>query len=241
MTRPIEITTTFRHPGNLKVEEQVGELYALLPYMLDCSPLLNPWLLKGKSKEDAQRYIVFDADGAATAGIAVLAEDMKKDVDPRIVGVWNGRDDAEGASLQYVSRPAPQRSMVVLRAKPKAFTDDWHLVADLIKGAVAIWQPAMVSVEPFGYFDHKVFKDRPGAGWMLYLPKVLTAREVPEARALLPVMGTNAKGKQEQIGTIIVSVIDDVFSLEDPDHLNIANSIEVRLVDQDLLPNYAEL
>ena len=76
---------------------------------------------------------------------------------------------------------------------------------------------------------------------MLYLPRTLTAREVPEARALLSVMQNDEKGKERQIGTIIVSVTDAPFSDENPDHVKIANAIEVRLVDQDLLPRYADL
>ena len=54
---------------------------------------------------------------------------------------------------------------------------------------------------------------------------------------LVPIMGT---GKQ-QLGTIIVSVTDEPFSIENPAHLKIANDIEIRLVDQDLLPRYADL
>jgi hypothetical protein len=72
---------------------------------------------------------------------------------------------------------------------------------------------------------------------MIYLPKVLTTQQVPEARMLVPVKGT---GKQ-QLGTIIVSVTDEPFSIDNPAHLKIANDIEVRLVDQDLLPRYADL
>lgn len=76
---------------------------------------------------------------------------------------------------------------------------------------------------------------------MLYLPHVLTIRQLPEARALVPVMGQDEKGKDKQIGTIIVSVIDEPFSDENPEHVKIANAIEIRLVDQDLLPRYADL
>lgn len=74
-------------------------------------------------------------------------------------------------------------------------------------------------------------------GWMLYLPQVLTARQIPEARALVPVLGADEK----QIGTVIASVTDEPFSDENPEHVRIANAIEIRLVDQDLLPRYAEL
>ncbi|QBL81418.1 immunity 52 family protein [Burkholderia pseudomallei] len=80
------------------------------------------------------------------------------------------------------------------------------------------------------------FDDKPGVGWMLYLPKVITQQQVPEARALIPVP---AKGKQT--GTIIVSVTDAPFSVDNPEHVAIANRIEIRLVDQDLLPAYVDI
>ena len=61
--------------------------------------------------------------------------------------------------------------------------------------------------------------------------------EVPEARALIPVPEAGRK----QTGTIIVSVTDAVFSVDNPEHVEIANRIEIRLVDQDLLPRYADI
>lgn len=65
----------------------------------------------------------------------------------------------------------------------------------------------------------------------------LTVQQVPKARALIPVR--DASGKQT--GTIIVSVTDAVFSAGNPEHVEIANRVENRLVDQDLLPRYADL
>ncbi|MEG0886526.1 MAG: Imm52 family immunity protein, partial [Janthinobacterium sp.] len=38
----------------------------------------------------------------------------------------------------------------------------------------------------------------------------------------------------------IVSVTDVPFSDENPEHVKIANAIEIRLVDQDLLPPFAD-
>ena len=58
-----------------------------------------------------------------------------------------------------------------------------------------------------------------------------------EARALIPVKAHDG----EQIGTIIVSVTDAVFSVDNSEHVEAANRIEIRLVDQDLLPAYADI
>ncbi|MBW3499916.1 immunity 52 family protein [Janthinobacterium sp. NKUCC08_JDC] len=237
MKRPYEFTAIFRHAGALDVKTMLGELQGLVPELLACSPILNGWFLKGNKKAEALLYEVFDQDGPTTAAIAALTESLKHDVDPRIVSMWNGRDGSEGASVQYVGRLMPETSMMVLRAKPGAFAKDWQLVKELVLKSVAVWRPTVVTVESAGYFDKKVFKDRPGIGWMLYLPRVLNVQQVPEARALVPVLGAD----NQQIGTIIVSVIDAPFSEENLEHVKIANAIEIRLVDQDLLPRYEDL
>ncbi|QJD99554.1 hypothetical protein HH212_05550 [Massilia forsythiae] len=237
MKRPYELTAIFRHAIDLNVMTMLDELYGLVPDLLACSPMLDGWLLKGNTKAEALLYDVFGPSGPTASAIAVLTESLKHDVDPRIVSMWNGREGSEGASVQYVGRPAPETSMLVLRAKPGAFTNEWEAAADLLRSSIGLLHPTVVTLDSAGYFDKKVFKDRPGIGWMLYLPKVLTAQQVPEARALVPVLGADKK----QIGTIVVTVTDEPFSDENPEHVKIANAIEIRLVDQDLLPRYADL
>jgi hypothetical protein len=76
---------------------------------------------------------------------------------------------------------------------------------------------------------------------MIYLRSQLTIQQVPEARALLPVVSQNEKGKEQQIGTIVVSVTDAAFSDLNFEHVKIANAIEIRLVDQDLLPRFVDV
>ena len=71
---------------------------------------------------------------------------------------------------------------------------------------------------------------------MAYMPKVITKEQLPQAGALIPVM----EGK-EQLGTIIVSVVDEVFNETNPAHTKIAHEIEIELVEQDLLPLNIEL
>jgi hypothetical protein len=241
MKRPYEMTTIFRQAGPLQVPAMLTDLHAIRQELKVCSPLLDHWLLKGNTKDDAYRYEVFDSAGPTTAAVAVLSEALKTAVDPKIVSMWNGQEGPEGASLQYVGRIAPETSMIVLRAKPSAFSTSAEPVSKLVLREVGLFAPAVASVETASYFDKKVFKDRPGAGWMLYLPRTLTVQQVPEARALVPVMVEDEWKIPHQIGTIIVSVTDEAFSDENPEHVRIANAIEIRLVDQDLLPRYADL
>lgn len=241
MKRPYELTTIFRQAGPLQVTAMLAELHAIRQELKACSPLLDDWLLKGNTKDEAYRYEVFDSAGPTTGAVAVLTEALKAAVDPKIVSMWNGHEGPDGGSLQYVGRIAPETSLIVLRAKPAAFSISAEPVLKLVLKEAGLFAPSVVSVETTSYFDKKLFKDRPGVGWMLYLPRVLTVQQVPEARALVPVMGKDANGKDKQLGTIIVSVTDEPFSDENPEHVKIANAIEIRLVDQDLLPRFSDL
>jgi hypothetical protein len=113
------------------------------------------------------------------------------------------------------------------------YDDFVHYVSQI----AAEFSPHVIQVGPEDYAEKQVFDDKPGVGWMLYLPKVITVQQVPEARALIPVLDAGKK----QIGTIMVSVADAVFSADNPEHIEVANRIEIRLVDQDLLPAYADI
>lgn len=59
---------------------------------------------------------------------------------------------------------------------------------------------------------------------------VITPGQLPEAAELVPIMEGD-----KQKGTIVVSVSDNVFSIDDAGQVKIANAIEVRLADLDLL------
>jgi len=237
MKHAYEILLSLSYTGSLSVDTMLREIWRFTRHLERLSPNLNEWLLAGETKEAALLYEVFEHDGPTTAATAVLEADLKGKVDPRCIAIWNGKEGHEGASLQFIGRPAQYLSLVTFVGRPKSFASDWRAVAEVLAAGVAIWAPNYISVESNGYDQHKTFKDRPGIGWMLYLPRVLTVQQVPEARALVPVLGADKK----QIGTIIVSVTDAPFSDENPEHVKVANAIEIRLADQDLLPRYADL
>ena len=183
-------------------------------------------------------YEAFDADGPTTAALAVLREENKGVNDLRTISLWNGAEaSAEGAGLTSRCVAVGRPSAVSLRLKARPEVGDWRTGVAWLETAVRIWPALFASFAPFWYNEKCVFPDRPGVGWMLYLPQALTVQQVREAAALIPVFGE----KKKQTGTIIVSVADEPFSADNPEHLKVANKIEVRLVDQDLLPRYADL
>lgn len=199
------------------------------------------WHLKGDTLDEALLYPAFDADGApSTPAIAVLAEEFKgRKSKVSHAAIWNGKTGPdEGASMScHVSDAKALPDTLSVRLGVPACYATADDLASVIKVIVATFSPIVVEASPKGYFERQVFDDKPGVGWMLYLPKVITTQQVPEARALIPVPEAGRK----QTGTIIVSVTDEMFSVDNPEHIEIANRIEIRLVDQDLLPRYADI
>ncbi|WP_186100845.1 immunity 52 family protein [Burkholderia gladioli] len=235
----MKITSRFRDPlhdaSNLAtVFEQLG----LIAEAIHASaPRFAQWFLTGDSKEEAHLYPAFENWAPTTAALAVLRTEFEgAEHRPQIISLWDGGDDQRtGAVLTY---------LVAAKERPKKIEADFNderefsaeQVAAIVEAIARQTNPAYVTVEPQGYADKQVFDDKPGVGWMLYLPEPITSQQVPEAHALLPV---TVDGKQ--IGTIIVSVIDTPFSMDNPGHIETANRIEIRLVDMDLLPRYTDV
>ncbi len=221
------------------VDLQLQELFCFAQVVREFSPLLEKWYLTSdRDLADALRYEAFDSTGPTPAALAVVGTESINLHDIRSISIWNGAENAADSAVlssrcNVIGRP--DNFKFGLKLQPEV--SNWTTGAKWMRAALAIWPAQFSNFGPFWYAEKKVFKDRPGVGWMLYLPHVLTSQQVPEARELVPVMDL---GKR-QIGTIIVSVTNEPFSINNTAHLKIANDIEIRLVDQDLLPRYADL
>lgn len=143
-----------------------------------------------------------------------------------------GEADFAALKLAIDSQPFPSQIEITPAEKiePAPSLGNSAAVAEIIRSIVSTYNPIYVSVSSREYSFRQVFDDKPGVGWMRYLPRALTAQQVPEARALVPVPEAGRK----QTGTIIVSVTDAVFPADNSEQVEIANRIEIRLVDQDL-------
>ncbi|MEM5278124.1 Imm52 family immunity protein [Cupriavidus taiwanensis] len=200
----------------------------------------SAWYLSGDTKDDSYRYQLFGDQGPTAAALAVLKRDQEGKEVVKAFAIWNGQlENEKGASIAYYfdrTDGSTSGLRLTLGAKPATSRlGAWTTVARVLSEMVKIWRPMTATIDTRNY--NGVFLDRPRAGWMLYLPTILTEQQVPEARALVSVLN----GSNQQMGTIVVSVVDEPFSGSDPEHVRVANAIEVRLVDQDLLPRYAEL
>lgn len=245
----MNILAQFRDPPDFAnvadFDVHLRRLWALVEVLASKDDRLAQWYLTGETEEEARLYPVFEAPGFPSSVIlAVLSTryEGKKKSRPKVVGFWNGHNDSvDGAQLKLSIDTGPMPSEVEIdlpeQAVPMQRLGNCIAMQDVVSAIARSYDPAYVSVAPRAYFEKQVFDDKPGVGWMLYLPKVLTVQQVPEARALIPVPEAGRK----QMGTIIVSVTDDVFSVDNPEHVEVANRIEIRLVDQDLLPRYSDI
>ena len=222
--------------------EQLHDLWRVARLLEPMGFPIKGWYPPADTPEHSLLNEAFDGSGPTSAAIALLKAEAQDKQSPglRSTGVWNGKEDG-GAVMFDTSLSAlasnPICTFSLQEKQATIFTEKNH-VQRLALGLLDIWPASSMEIGPYKYFTmQQVFPDRPGVGWMLYLPHVLTAQEVPEAGALIPVLGD----KKKQTGTIIVSVADAPFSSDNPEHVKIANKIEVRLMDQDLLPRYAEL
>lgn len=205
---------------------------------------LAEWFLQAHSEAEARLYSVYGRKATpSAAATAALNEQYRNGKDrPKTVGMWNEESvKKDGASIVLTFDNSPIPSDVDITVGEENTTasrlGDFTSIAQIVSTIASAHAPAYVTAAPRKYSSKRVFNDKPGVGWMLYLPNVITVQQVPEARAFIPVPEAGRK----QAGTIIVSVADAVFSADNPEHVEIASRIEIRLVDQDLLPCYSDL
>ncbi|NIF53060.1 Imm52 family immunity protein [Burkholderia sp. Ax-1724] len=198
-----------------------------------CNPMLARWFMATESESTSLLYPAYEDGVPGQALLAVLREEFRQTPgEPASVGLWNGNKDKKGMALLDVNlgfKGSPHALEILLYRAD--LLGDAQAVASVVAVIARTLQAEYVTVAPTRYHHKRVFRDRLGVGWMLYLPRKLTTSQVPDAQLLIPV-----PLDREESGTIIVTLKDEIFSLETPEHVSAANRIEVRLVDQDLLP-----
>jgi hypothetical protein len=219
-------------------------LWPIIEVLASKDQRLGEWFLKGDTEDEARLYRVYEASATPTSAVlAVLREKYRGEEQlAKTIGMWNGRTlKKDGAALSLVvdTGHMPRNFDLSVGEENAASSrlGGFESVAQVVAAIADAYGAAYVTAGSRKYAAKQVFDDKPGVGWMLYLPKVVTAQQLPEARALIPVPEAGRK----QTGTIIVSVTDAVFSVNNPEHIEVANRIEIRLVDQDLLPRYTDV
>ena len=244
----IIISAVFKSPtagASLAFRANVELTRPIVNFLQQTDPLGKQWFLMADTEAESLLYPAFSSSGELTTAAEAVLETKFKGEDFRYLAAWNGELEQDAGATIAFSFSKGDWPLWNLDIKYPSESISRLAGLNGVTGLLSIiasnLRPAYITVARNEYFEKQVFQDRPGVGWMLYLPRVLTAQQVPEARALVPVMIKDEKGKDAQIGTIIVSITDEPFSDENPEHVKIANAIEIRLADQDLIPRFVEL
>lgn len=221
-----------------------SQTFARIGAVIDVMSMAEPlfarpnWRMKGDTLEEAQARDVYAADTGVDRTTLAELEDEYRGKNVSFIGIWlNGGHQDLGASIEVMACGGTFPDTVSVDARG-AFLDRKDVVAGILARSVQEFTPAAVTVAPDDYEAQQAFDDRPGVGWMLYLPAELTVQQVPEAQELIPVLSADGR---RRLGTIIISIKDEPFSVDNEAHLVAAHDIEVRLISLDLLPLLAEM
>ena len=216
-------------------EEHFGTLRRIAQLFEPFGLPIDIWRPPAPTRKKSIAHAAFDRNGPTPEALEFQRLQDEKDgmTNYRRTGVWTGNEKGKGGvlSVSLSSDPLFPICLFYLQFDEVRLLDDARNMQQFMFGLLDICPRASdIQVGPFKYYTlHQVFPKRPGAGWMLYLPTAITSEALPEAAELVPVTENG-----RQTGTIIVSVSDEVFSADNPDHVRIANAIEIRLADQDL-------
>jgi len=216
------------------IEEQYSELWRLAKVFRVIGIPLDVWHPPADTPANSRLNRSFDEAGVTPAALALAKADQSKHSNIRFLDAWNGVEDEGGMffGTKFSEGPFPCNVEVASELEPLRTFDNALLVAKTI---LEWWSPVMLLVGFHEYKIKKVFPDRPPVGWMIFLPFTIERNQVPEAAALIPI--EDAGGKRR--GTLIVSVVGP-FDTANDEHVRRANAIEIRLVDQGLLPRFGD-
>lgn len=233
-----DIDANFRTGSSLpSIEEHYSSIWKIAKFLEKLGFPLANWFPPADTAENSLLNAAFTETGPSAAALAMAKADKENQAtDLRTLGVWNGteKDGAMAYTATYNTGHFP--SSLNFSSKNIQQFSDFRNVVKLVEAIVRIWKPMVVQIAPGGYLVQSVFPDRPGAGWMLYLPFNIKSQQVPEAAQVIEVMDDTGK---KQLGTLLVSV-EETFDVQNDAHIKKANAIETRLVDQDLLPTNSQ-
>lgn len=238
MSLYLTISANFRTGTNLpSIDDQYHHLWMLAKFLETVGQPISDWFPPADTEQNSLLNKAFTAAGTSAAALAMAKADKSNLAsDLRTLGVWNGKEDEGGIAYTATYNTGRIPSDLDFSADAVSEFIECENVVKLVKALINIWNPLLVKVAPGGYSKHRVFPDRPPVGWMIYLPFEISAKQVPEAAQIIPIVAADGKKRQ---GSLIITTTD-TFDVNNPNHIKQANAIETRLVDQDLLPTLRE-
>jgi len=220
--------------------ETLTKVGSVIDVMAAAAPALSRprWRMQGDTLEEAQASEVYAADGQPTGAAVSALENEYRGEETSSLGIWDGStDESIGASIEVYASGGHFPDTVSISAHG-TFIESKDVVARVVAAAAKGFLPGAISAAPDSYVEKQAYPDRPGVGWMIFLPLELSAQQIPEAQEIIPVLSDDG---QKRLRTILVSIKDEVFSADNEEHLAAAHNIEARLISMDLLPLLSEI
>ncbi|MBS9428106.1 immunity 52 family protein [Photorhabdus akhurstii] len=233
------------HDSNeaLTPENALLDLYQITCKINKLTTRKSGWYLPGYTQEERLKNNAFDENGPTKYAI----EDFKETYDENsgfIVKSLSDGVDENNNSILYMGEDKihvnPVRlgktniSISINLDKDKFNFQD---IIELLKNSISIRNSPFILVDTRGYSlkQKQVFPDRVYAGWMLYLPIEIDPTLVPMAEEIISISDKNHKK-----GSLIITT-KDIFDIENQEHINKANDIEICLRDLQILPLISEI
>ncbi|PHM45105.1 hypothetical protein Xmau_01312 [Xenorhabdus mauleonii] len=195
------------------------------------------WYLPGNSRKEALLHTVFNDQGITEEAIQAFEKGYTEKNPILIKGIWDGENDESSIQYQNYRRDRLGQTEITLNINIDKKDFKLSSLIEFIKNLVLNRSLPYVLIEINGYslYGKQVFPDRLSAGWMLYLPTEIDPALVSMAEEILSI-----SDKEDQIGTLIITT-KEIFDIENKEHINKANDIEICLRDLQLLPLLSEV
>ncbi|MGJ0624048.1 immunity 52 family protein [Xenorhabdus bovienii] len=197
------------------------------------------WYLTGDSREQALEKVAFNKQGGTKEAIKEFEKEYTSEMPLIAQAIWDGEDGKMTSGIQCHNFVNGDYNKVKISLSLNIKENEYKFpqLVDFIKKLAFSYCAAYILIETRGYTlkDNNVFPDRLSAGWMLYLPTEIDPALIPLTEEILPI-----PDKKNNIGTLIITT-KDIFDIENKEHINKANDIEICLRDLGLLPLISEV
>ncbi|MDE1486978.1 immunity 52 family protein [Xenorhabdus bovienii] len=233
----IEVYSDWKEP--LTPKTAVNDTYEIAKQIDVLFGYSKTWYLSGDTLEAALTRVAFDKQGITKDAINEFEEGYTEDYPMVISGVWDGKNNTDGCAIFYhnyrMNQLGQTKIEINISIKEKEF--QFLKLIDFIKFLVSSHNTPSIMIENGKYSlkRKQVFSDRISAGWMLYLPIENDPTLASMAEEIISI-----PDKENNIGTLIITT-KDIFDIENKEHINKANDIEICLRDLRLLPLISEV
>ncbi|MGJ0624047.1 immunity 52 family protein [Xenorhabdus bovienii] len=221
------------------------DTYQIMKKINELSNISSGWHLPGYTLKEIQENNVFNENGLTDYAIQWYKKDFDNDMKSIIKTLFDFPGDVKKKNtIMYMceddiysnpNRLGKTNISIDLNLEKEKF--NFSRFIDFIKNLISHRYSPFIMTDTRGYSlkQKQVFPDRMYAGWMVYLPTEIDTALVPMAEEIISI-----SDKSDKKGSLIITT-KEIFDIENQNHINKANDIEICLRDLQLLPLMTEI